>query len=138
MCRDVGRHALEERVAGSTLESAAALCRCEQNLDIHLDVGRVDARRVVDEVGVEPSARLRELHSTTLRAAQIAAFADDFGPHLSAVRADRIVRAIAHFGVALGGCFHVRSDTAIPQQVHRHTQNGSQHLRGCRGARRDA
>ena len=51
--------------------------RVEQDLDVDLVVGAVDAAGVVDRVGVDAPAAERELDPPALREAEVAALADD-------------------------------------------------------------
>ena len=58
---DVVRAGLQQGVAVVGGELAALDREAEQDLQVHLAVGGVDARRVVDEVGVDPATRERVL-----------------------------------------------------------------------------
>ena len=51
--------------------------RVEQDLDVDLVVGAVDAAGVVDRVGVDAAAAERELDPPALGEAEVAALADD-------------------------------------------------------------
>ena len=73
-------HLGQQRVARLELERAGVQQRAERDLDIDLDVGGVDAGRIVDGVGVEPDAGHRRLDAAALRHAEIGALAD----HLAA------------------------------------------------------
>ena len=74
----------------------------QQDLDVDLVVGAVDAGRVVDEVGVDAPALQRELDAPRLGEAEIAALADHPAAQLLAVDADGVVGAVLRVGVALG------------------------------------
>ena len=89
----------------------------EQDLDVHLVVGGVDARAVVDRVGVDEAAGERVLDPAVLGEAEIAALADGPAPQLGAVDAHRVVRLVAHVGVGLGARLHVGADAAVVEQV---------------------
>ena len=125
---------------------AARLRDPEQDLEVDLVVGAVDAAGVVDEVGIDPPACPRILDPTPLGEAQIAALADDEGPHLAPGYAEGVVRSIARVGVVLVGGPDVRADAAVPEQVDRGAQDGAYELRRgerplldrerCRGLRR--
>ena len=75
--------------------------RAEQDLDVDLVVGAVDAGRVVDEVGVDPAALLGEDDARALGQAEIAALADHPAAQLLGVDPDRVVGAIERLGMAL-------------------------------------
>ncbi|GAA3504033.1 hypothetical protein GCM10019016_111460 [Streptomyces prasinosporus] len=95
----------------------------EQDLDVHLVVGGVHARAVVDGVGVDPAAVQRELDPAELGQAQVAALADDGDAQVLAVDADGVVGLVADVHVGLAGGLDVRADAAVPQQVHRRRQD---------------
>src|SRR4029077_5994376 len=96
----------------------------QQDLPVDFVVGRVDARRVVDEVGVDPSAAERVLDPAELRAPQVATLADDPSADVAPVDPYRVVRAVAHVRVRFLRRFHVRADAAVPQQVDGCLQDG--------------
>ena len=73
----------------------------EQDLDVDLVVGGVDAARVVDGVGVEPPARRPVLEPALLGEAEVAALAHHARPQLAAVHAHAVVGAVADVGVLL-------------------------------------
>jgi hypothetical protein len=62
-------------------------------------IGRVDARRVIDGVGVQLYTVQRSLDAAELCEAEISAFADNLAAQLGAVGPDCIVGAIADLGV---------------------------------------
>ena len=75
--------------------------------------------RVVDGVGVDQAAGERVLDPAALGEPEVAALADHLAAQLGAVDAQRVVGAVAHLGVGLGGRLDVRADAAVPQQVDR-------------------
>ena len=75
--------------------------RVEQDLDVDLVVGAVDAAGVVDRVGVDPAAAERVLDAAALREAEVAALADDAAAQLAGVDADGVVGLVADVGVVL-------------------------------------
>ncbi len=102
----------------------AALHRVvEQDLDVDLVVGGIHAGRVVDEVGVEQHAIERRLDAPALRAAEIAAFADELAAQFPAVDADGVVGAVAGVGIGFGFRLDVGADAAVPQQVDRRLED---------------
>ncbi len=89
----------------------------QQDLDVHLVVGGVHARAVVDGIGVDLAAVPGELDPAELGQTQVAALADDLDPQLGAVDADGVVGLVADVGVRLGARLDVRTDAAVPEQV---------------------
>ena len=73
----------------------------DQDLDIDLVVGGVDAGRIVDRIGVDAAAAERVFDAAALGDAEIGALADDFCADLVAVDAQRVVGAVADLGMAL-------------------------------------
>ena len=82
-------------------------------------VGRVDAGRIVDGVGVDAPALARIFDAAELRRAEIGAFADDLGAHLAAVDAHRVVGAVA--GVDIGSAPHALMKVPMPPKNSRST-----------------
>ena len=109
-------------------ELAALHQRVQQDLDVDLVVGAVDARGVVDGVGVDPPARPRVLDAAALGEPQVAALADDRDAQLGAVDADRVVALVARVGLRLVGGLDVGPDPAVPQQVDRRAQDRADQL----------
>ena len=75
--RDLVGHLPSSSLRSATVSSPARDDAVEQDLDVHLVVGRVDAGAVVDRVGVDQATRERELDPAPLREAEVAALADD-------------------------------------------------------------
>ena len=120
--RDLVGHLGEQLVALLHGHVAGIDHRAEQDLDVDLVVGAVDARRVVDEVGVDP-APLGEDDPRALGQAEIAALADHPAAQLLGVDPDRVVGAVEGLGVALLGGLDVGADAAVPEQLDRGQQN---------------
>ena len=116
-------HLAEHLVSLVERDGARAHRLAERDLDIHLDVGGVDAGGIVDGIGVEPHAVQRGLDAPALRHAEIGALADHLAFEIPAGDADRIVGAIARRIVALVGCAHIGADAAEPEQIDRHFQD---------------
>ena len=95
----------------------------QQDLDVHLAVGRVDTCGVIDEVGVDATAIEAEFDAPALRQPEIATLADDLAAQLTGIDADIVIAAIADICVAFGGGFHVSADATVPQQVGAHTED---------------
>ena len=100
----------------------------QQDLDVDLVIGGVDAGRVVDEVGVEQAAGLGKLDAPALGETQISTFADDPAAQLPAIDAQRVVAAIAAFAVAFRGGLDIDADAAVPEQLRRCLENGAHQL----------
>src|SRR5579885_347865 len=82
---DFTRHAGEQAFALTGGEVMRLNDGVQQDLEVDLDVGGVDAGGVVDEIGVEASARERILDAPALREAEVAPLADHSGLELPAV-----------------------------------------------------
>ena len=102
----------------------------QEDLEVHLVIGAVDAGRVVDGVGVDPTTLLGELDPTPLCDPEIAALGQDAATQLDTVDANVIIAAVADLEIGLGGRLHVRADATVPQQVDRGAKNGTNHLGG--------
>ncbi len=89
----------------------------QQDLDVDLVVGAVDAGRVVDEIRVEPPAGVGVLDAPELGQAQVAALPHDLAAQFRAVHAQGVVRMIADVRIALLRRFYIGADPAVPQQV---------------------
>jgi hypothetical protein len=107
----------QERVAAVGVEVAAADGEVEEDLEVDLVVGAVDAGRVVDEVGEDEAARAGELVPRALREAEVAALHDDLLAQLVGVDADRVARAVLGVGVGLGRGLDDGADPAVPEHV---------------------
>ena len=97
--------------------------RAQQDLDVDLVVGAVDAGRVVDEVGVDPAALERELDPALLGAAEIAALAHHPAAQVRAIDPDRVVEPVLRLGVGLAARLDVGADAAVPEQVDRRLED---------------
>ena len=90
----------------------------ERDLDVDLDVGGVDAGRIVDRVGVEPHAAQRRLDAAALGHAEIGALADHLARAARApVMRIAIVGAVADLIVGLARGADIGADAAEPQQI---------------------
>ena len=67
----------------------------EQDLDVDLVVAAVDARGVVDRIGVDLPAVAGELDAAPLGQPEVAALADDLDAQLARIGADRVVGLVA-------------------------------------------
>src|SRR4051812_4484923 len=97
-------HALEHLVALFDAELPGVRKAAEKYLEIDFVIGEVDARGVVNRVGINAPAAARELDTSVLRKAEVPAFADDFHPKLGRVDAHAVVRAVVY----VGGRFEIR------------------------------
>ncbi len=125
---DLVGHLGEQLVALLDCHVAVGDQGVEQDLDVHLVVGGVHARAVVDGVGVDLAAVPRELDPAELGQTEVAALADDLDAQVGAVDADDVVGLVTDVRVRLGRGLDVRTDAAVPQQVHRRLEDGLHQL----------
>jgi len=78
------------RLRSAGLQLAGAHHPVEQDLDVDLVVGGVNAGRVVDEVGVHQAARQGVLDPGRLGQAQVPALGDDPGAQVGGIHPDRV------------------------------------------------
>ncbi len=126
-------HRVEELVALLLREIPGGDGDPEQDLQVDLVVGEIDAGGVVDEVGVDAPTGIRVLDATALCQPEIAPLGDDPRPEVRAVDPDRVVRAVADLGVALVRPLHEGADAAVPQEVDRSPEDRREHLVRRRG-----
>ena len=88
------------------------------DLDVDLVVRAIDARRVINKVGVDPAAVQCELDPAGLCRAQIGTLADNFDAQINAVDPQAIVGRIADRDVVFGTAFDIGTDPAEPQQIN--------------------
>ena len=93
-------------------QAAIAFGPAERDLDVDLDVRRVDAGGIVDGVGVEPHAVQRRLDAAPLRHAEIGALADHLAAQIGAGDADRVIGAVAGGIVGLARRADIGADAA--------------------------
>ncbi len=127
---DLVGHRRELGVARIETQLATLHGVVEQDLDVHLVIGGIHASGVVDEVGVQQHAVLRRLDAAFLGHAQVAALAHDLAAQVGTVDTQRVVGAVAHIGMRLGGGLHIGADAAIPQQVDRRLEDGAEQVGG--------
>ena len=128
--RDIVGHVGEQGVALLAGEVAVAHDAVEQDLDVHLVVGAVDAGRVVDGVGVDLPTAQRVLDPAALGEPEVAALADDAAAQLVGVDPDAVVVLVPDLGVRLGGGLDVGADAAVPEQVDGGAQDRADQLVG--------
>src|SRR3546814_3767441 len=83
------------RVAVVLAEAPLGHLAVQCDLDIDLIVRAVDARAIVDEVGVDPAALRREGDARGLRDAKVRALADRLDAQILGIDAQRVVRGVA-------------------------------------------
>jgi hypothetical protein len=132
--RDVVGHAAQACVALLLVQLAPRDQPVEHDLDVDLVVAAVDARRVVDGVGVQVHPAAGGLDAAALGQPEVAALADDPHPQLGAVDAHGVVGLVADRGVRLRGGLDVRADAPVPEQVDRCLQDGADELVGAERA----
>src|SRR5205085_9033010 len=98
----------------------------------------VDARAVVDEVGVDAPALLGELDAAGLGDAEVRALADRLRAQLVRIHPQRVIRRIAHVSVTLRGRLDVGPDAAEPQQVDARFEDRTDEARRVERLVRDA
>ena len=82
-------------------------------------IGAIDARGIIDEVGVDTPAIQREHNARGLRHTQICSLADGLGPNVFGIDAQSVVGGIADLSVAFIRRFHIGPDTTKPDEVDR-------------------
>ena len=113
----------ERAVARVEGELAAGHGGLEQNLQIDLVIGHIDAGRVVDRVGVDAAAGERVLDARVLGEAEVAALDDNFRAQLRCGDSACVVGVVGDFGVGLGRGANVGADAAVVKQIDRRAQN---------------
>ena len=98
---------------------ALAHLAVERDLDVDFIVRAIDARRIVDEVGVDAPAADREFDPAGLGDGKVRAFADDLAVDFVGADPERVVGRVADIALALGRGFDVGADAAEPDQVDR-------------------
>ena len=91
--------------------------RAQEQFDVDLVVGAVDAGRVVDGIGIDLDAAQCSFDTSQLSHTEVAALADHSRPHIGAVDADGVVGLVADIGVALGRGLDVGADSAVVDEV---------------------
>ncbi|MCY1233868.1 hypothetical protein D9M72_464270 [compost metagenome] len=107
-------HRGEQRIALRAGQATIAHGRSKRDLDVDLDVGGVDAGRVVDGVRVAAAAIEAEADAALLGNAQVSALADDAGADLFGRHTDGIVGAVADFRIRFVAAADVGADAAEP------------------------
>ncbi len=120
----------EQRIAVGGVEHPGGDGPLQEDLDVDLVVGGVDAGRVVDGVGVDVPAGEGVLDPGPLREPQVAPFGDDPAAQLGRVDPHRVVGAVADVEVRFRRRLHERADAAVPQQVHGRPQHRRDQLVG--------
>ena len=110
-------HLGQQLVALLLGEVAGGYQRAEQDLDVDLVVGAVDAGDIVDRVGVDHAAGQRVLDPPALGEAEVAALAHDLAAQVGAVDAQRVVGLVTDVSVGLGLGLDVGADAAVPEHV---------------------
>ena len=134
---DLVGHLLKQLVALLAGQVAGLLDLAEQDLDVDLVVGAVDAGRVVDGIGVAAPAGQAVGDAALLGQAQVGALADDLGADLGGVDPERVVGPVAGVGVGFLARLDVGADAAEPQQLDLGGQQGADQLVGRQLVRLD-
>ncbi len=101
----------------------------EQDLGVNLVIGRVDAGRVVNGVGIDAAACERVFDPAELGTAEVAALDKDLAPQFAPVHTQRIVGTVADLRVRLARGLHVRADPAVVDEIHRRLEDCVDELR---------
>ncbi len=120
---DLVGHRGEQFIAPGLRKLSLAHGLAQRDLDVHFDVGSIDARRIVDRIGIQPHARACGLDPPALGHAEIGALADHLAAKLRCRDSDGIVRAIPDTVVGFGRRAYIGADAAEPQKIDRHPQN---------------
>ena len=123
MGRHVVGHLRQQLVALGPRQLALPLQDAGGDLDVHLVVRGVDARRVVDGVGLDAATLHGELDASGLGEPQVGAFAHHLDPQVLAVHAHGVVGLVAHVEVALALGLHVGADAAQVEQLGRRLED---------------
>ena len=86
----------------------------EGDLDIHLVIRTIDARRIVDEVGIDPPVVQSEFDPRGLRDAEVRALADHLHAQIAGADAQGVVGGIADLRIHLVAGLHISADAAEP------------------------
>src|SRR5690606_21019284 len=84
-------HGGQYRIALFACQASAFHGGSKGDLDIHFDIGGINARRIVDCVGVAAPALEIVLDTPALGHAQIGPFANHGGAHIAPSNADRVI-----------------------------------------------
>ncbi len=79
--RDIVGHRNEQVDATILVQLARTLGRGQRDLDVDLVVRTIDARRIIDEISVDPAAMQRKLDPRSLCRAKVGALTDDLCTH---------------------------------------------------------
>jgi hypothetical protein len=102
----------------------------EEDLQVHFVIGAIHAGGVVDEIGVDTTARECVLDPASLGESEVAALGHHATPQVLPLDAHVVVHPVADVGVGFDGGLDVRADPAVPQQVHRRPEDGLDHFVG--------
>ena len=124
-------HPFQQRIPGFPIQTTIAQPLVKWNLDVHFPVGAVHAAGVVDGVRVDTAAVQCVFDAAQLGQPQVAALAHHLAAQVAAVNPDGIIGPVPHLGLAFIAAFHIGADAAVPEQLHRRLENGSNQF--CRG-----
>jgi hypothetical protein len=95
----------------------AALRYSQENLEIDLMIGKIDACRIVHGVGIDAAAVQRILNACALGECEVGAFTYDLGSNLDSIDARAVVGAVSDDFIGLGTRFDISADATHPQQI---------------------
>ena len=96
---DALRHFKQQGVAVLACQVAAVDHRVEQDLDVHLVVGAVDAAGIVDKVGIAAATGEAVLDPRQLRDSEVTALAYHLAAQLIGIHAQGVIGLVAHVRV---------------------------------------
>ena len=102
----------------------------QQDLDVDLVIGGIDTRRVVDGIGVEPSARARVFDAPAWVMARLAPSPTTLQRSSRPSDAERVVGAVARVRLGLVRRLDEGADAAEPQQLHLGSEQAADQLVG--------
>ena len=115
--RDLVGHGRQQHVALFAIKLAGRLDGAGEDLDVDLVVRAVDARRIVDGVGVDATAVAGEGDAARLGEAEVRALADDLDAQLAGLDADRVIGLVADLEVGLARRPDVGADAAEIEEL---------------------
>src|SRR5699024_6511138 len=120
---DLLGHVHEQLVPVRLGEVARPNFAVQHDLDVDLVVGGVHPCRVVDEVGVDPTAQAGELDTGGLGPAQVASLSPVLGTQRRRTDAPLLVGLVPALGLGLHGGLDVGAHTPVPHQLHGRAQH---------------
>ena len=128
--RDLAGHGMQQRQAFLGRQRADGDRAVDQDLEVDLVIRGIDSRRIVDRVGVDAAAGERIGDAAALGHPEIGALAHHLCPDLAAVDTQRVVGAVADFGMPLLRRLYKSADAAEPEEIDRRAEQFADQLGG--------